>query len=86
MAVMPAEPRASPRNPSLHVQPKPGGATVLPRLLLVKLEGTCNEPGLLGDREPCRAEVIAQKVKPALDPTDEGLVGMLFETQHPEPT
>ncbi len=86
MAVMPAEPRASPPDPWLPVQPEPGGGLGLARLLLVKLEGTCNEPGLLGDREPCRAEVIAQKVKPALDPTDEGLVGMLFETQHAERT
>ncbi len=54
MAVMPAEPRASPPDPSLHVQPKPGGGVGLARLSLVKLEGTCNEPGrgLLGRGTP----------------------------------
>ena len=51
------------------------------RLLLVKPEGTGNEilDRLCGHAQAVRAEVIAEEIKPPLDPPDEGLVGMLFQ-------
>ncbi len=47
-----AEPRACPPDPSLHVQPKPGGGQCLTWFLLIKPGRTGNEPdeGLMGYR------------------------------------
>ncbi len=48
-----------------HVQPKPGGGAKLPRLLLVKPDGTCHEilDGILGHGKALRAEVITQEIE-----------------------
>jgi hypothetical protein len=47
-------------------------------LLLVKPGGPCDEPPecLLGDREAAWRHAVAEKIEPALDPPDEGLVGV----------
>ncbi len=65
-----------PCTPALHVRPKPGGAERPPPVLLVKPDRTLDEvpDRRLDDREPVRAEMIAQEVEAPLDPPDEGLV------------
>ncbi len=67
---------AGPPDPALHVRPKPGGAERPPPVLLVKPDRTLDEvpDRRLDDREPVRAEMIAQEVEAPLDPPDEGLV------------
>ena len=74
-----AESRACPPDPSPHVQPKPGGAARLPRLLLVKPDRTGDRilDGILGHGQPLRAEVITQEIETPLDPADAGLVRAL---------
>ena len=70
--------QARPRPPDSmpHVRPKPGGAERPPPVLLVKPDRTLDEvpDRRLDDREPVRAEMIAQEVEAPLDPPDEGLV------------
>ncbi len=70
-----------PPDPTPHVQPEPGGGESLPRLLLVKPDGTCHEPfdGLLCERKLSGAEAVAEEVGAPLDPPDEGLVRVFFE-------
>ncbi len=76
------KPRACPPDPPPHVQPKPGGGASLPRLLLIKPDGTFDEflNGLKSHAEAFWAEMIAEGIEASLDPADKGLVGMLFET------
>ncbi len=61
---------------SPHIHTKPGGGKCLPRLLLVKPDGTFDESldGLFGDRQARRVELVAQEIEASLDPADEGLV------------
>ncbi len=54
--------------------------------MLVKPEGTGNEilDRLCGHAQAVRAEVIAEEIKPPLDPPDESLVGMLVQGERAE--
>ena len=67
---------ASPPDPAPHVQPKPDGGIGLPRLVLIKPDGTGGEllDGLCGQGKTFRAEPIAEEIEAALDAPDEGLV------------
>ena len=57
------------------------GAPWLLPVLLVKPGRTFNEllDSCLGDRQRSSANIVAKKIKPSLDPADEGLVGVIFE-------
>ncbi len=70
------ETRTCPYQPPPDVHPQPGGAARLLPVLLVKPDGTGDEPfdGLLSNRSPGRAEMIAEEIEASLGPANEGLV------------
>jgi len=72
-----------PPDPLFHVQPKPMGTVRLPRLLLIKPDCTCYEilNGLSSNRNSVGDEVITQKIKSPLYPSNNCLVRVLFQFQ-----